>query len=62
MIIDTSEEQGDVRHVHKSVDEWGNVVLMVTTIRPDETVRVISYRRAKRKSANSSARTRAMPS
>jgi uncharacterized DUF497 family protein len=49
MIIDTSEEQGDVRHVHKSVDEWGNVVLMVTTIRPDETVRVISYRRAKRK-------------
>ncbi len=29
-----------------SVDDSGKVVLMVTTMRPAETVRVISFRRA----------------
>jgi len=36
----------EVRHMHMSVDDSGKVVLMVTTMRPNETVRVISFRRA----------------
>lgn len=39
-------EGGEVRHMHLSVDDAGKVVLMVTTMRPDETVRIISFRRA----------------
>ena len=31
------------------VDDSGDVVLMVTTMRPDETVRIISFRRADEK-------------
>lgn len=30
--------KGEVRHMHMSVDEIGKVVLMVTTMRQDETV------------------------
>ncbi len=32
--------------MHMTVDDDGMVVLMVTTMREDETVRVISFRRA----------------
>ena len=32
--------------MHMSVDDNGKVVFMVTTMRPNETVRVISFRRA----------------
>lgn len=39
-------EAGEVRHMHMTVDDCGKVVLMVTTMRPEETIRVISYRRA----------------
>ncbi|MEG2802635.1 BrnT family toxin [Stenotrophomonas sp.] len=39
-------EAGEVRHMHMAVDDCGKVVLMVTTMRRDETVRVISFRRA----------------
>lgn len=39
-------EAGEVRHMHMTVDDCDKVVLMVTTMRPEETVRVISYRRA----------------
>ena len=39
-------EGGEIRHQHMGVDDAGNVVFMVTTMRPDETVRVISFRRA----------------
>jgi len=39
-------EEGEVRHMHMSVDDCGKVVLMVTTMRPDESIRVISFRRA----------------
>lgn len=39
-------EAGEVRHMHMTVDDCGKVVLLVTTMRPEETVRVISYRRA----------------
>ena len=36
----------EVRHMHLSVDDSGKVVFMATTIQPDETVRVVSSRRA----------------
>lgn len=46
VVSDAFMENGEVRHMHMSVDDCGDVVLMVTTMRPDETVRVISFRRA----------------
>ena len=46
MVSDGFLEGGEVRHMHMSLDDDGRVVLMVTTMRPNETVRVISYRRA----------------
>ena len=45
-ISDGFMEKGEVRHIHMSVDDSGKVIVMVTTMRPDETVRIISYRRA----------------
>lgn len=39
-------ENGEVRHMHLTVDDTDKVVMMVTTMRADETVRVISFRRA----------------
>jgi len=48
-ISDAFEEKGEVRHMHMSIDDCGDVVLMVTTMRPGETVRVISFRRADKK-------------
>jgi uncharacterized DUF497 family protein len=41
---DPFEKKGEIRHKHMGVDDSGNVVLMVTTMREDETVRVISFR------------------
>lgn len=38
-------ENGEVRHMHLTLDDSGKAVLMVTTMRNDETVRVISLRR-----------------
>ena len=38
--------QAERRHEHLSVDSEGKVVFIVTTMRPDETIRVISLRRA----------------
>lgn len=49
MTSDGFEENGEVRHMHVGVDDSGYVVLIVTTMRPNETVRVISYRRASQK-------------
>lgn len=46
MTSDGFMEAGEVRHMHMTVDDSDKVVLMVTTMRPEETVRVISYRRA----------------
>jgi uncharacterized DUF497 family protein len=46
MTSDGFMERGEVRHMHMSVDDSGKVVLMVTTMRADETVRIISFRRA----------------
>ena len=43
---DPFREGGEIRHQHIGFDDAGNVVFMVTTMRPDETVRVISFRRA----------------
>jgi uncharacterized DUF497 family protein len=45
-VSDAFEEKGEVRHMHLTMDDSDNVVLMVTTMRPNETVRVISFRRA----------------
>ena len=39
-------EGKEVRHMHMGADNLGRVVLIVTTMRPEETVRVISFRRA----------------
>jgi len=39
-------ENGEFRHMHMSLDDSGNVVVMVTTMRNAETVRIISFRRA----------------
>ncbi|WP_431067483.1 BrnT family toxin [Methylotuvimicrobium sp.] len=36
----------EIRHQHIGVDDENNVVFIVTTMRTDETVRVISFRRA----------------
>lgn len=46
MTSDGFLEGGEVRHMHMGVDDSGKVILMVTTMRPGETVRIISYRRA----------------
>ncbi len=45
-VSDAFIENDEVRHMHLSVDDSGYVVLMVTTMRSDEAVRVISFRRA----------------
>lgn len=37
---------GERRHEHMTVDDHGKVVFLVTTMRADETVRIISLRRA----------------
>lgn len=46
MTSDGFVEAGEVRHMHMTVDDCGKVVIMVTTMRENEIVRVISYRRA----------------
>jgi len=38
--------KGEIRYQHMTIDESGKVVFFVTTMRPDETIRVISMRRA----------------
>ena len=38
--------RGEIRHQHLTLDDSGKVVFFVTTMRQDETVRVISLRRA----------------
>lgn len=45
-VSDPFTKNGEVRHMHMSVDDADEVVFMVTTMREDETVRVISFRRA----------------
>lgn len=40
------EKDGEIRYQPMGLDDAGNVVFIVTTMRPDETVRVISFRRA----------------
>jgi uncharacterized DUF497 family protein len=45
-VSDAFQENNETRHMHISIDDNGRVVLMVTTMRPDEIVRVISFRRA----------------
>ena len=40
---------GEWRHKHLGIGEFGEVVFMVTTMRPNEVVRVISFRRANKR-------------
>jgi uncharacterized DUF497 family protein len=46
VVSDAFMENDEMRQMHMSVDDSGKVVLIVTTMRPAETVRVISFRRA----------------
>jgi uncharacterized DUF497 family protein len=46
IISDAYMEKGEVRHMHMSLDDSDHVVLMVTTMRPNETIRIISFRPA----------------
>lgn len=46
---DGTERNGEIRHKHMGLDKECKIVFFVTTMRPDETVRVISFRRASRK-------------
>lgn len=46
MVSEGFQEGGEVRHMHIGADDNGKVVVFVTTMRPKETVRIISYRRA----------------
>ena len=43
---DPIECKGEIRHQHLTCDTSGDTVFFVTTMRPGETVRVISLRRA----------------
>jgi len=52
MTSDGFMEAGEVRHMHMAVDDCGKVVLVVTTMRSEESVRVISYRRASKPERN----------
>jgi len=45
MTSDSFVENGEVRHMHMGLHE-GSVVVFVTTMREEEVVRVISFRRA----------------
>ncbi|MBI3284750.1 MAG: BrnT family toxin [Burkholderiales bacterium] len=45
-VSDPFLKNGEMRHMHLCVDDSDNVVLMVTTMLPDETVRIISFRKA----------------
>ncbi len=46
---DPVEKNGEIRHQHIGIDDSGNVVFIVTTMRAEETVRVISFRKAHKK-------------
>ncbi len=46
MTSDPFRENGEIRHNHMTLDEDGQVVYFVTTMRPNESVRVISLRSA----------------
>lgn len=43
---DPFERNGEIRHNHMTKDENDNIVFFVTTMRPNETVRIISFRQA----------------
>jgi len=43
---DPVEIDGEIRYQHMAMDSDGKVLFFVTTMRPDETVRLISFRRA----------------
>ena len=46
MTTDPFLEKNEIRHNHMTLDDDGHVVFFVTTMRSNETVRVISLRKA----------------
>ena len=46
MTTDPLIEKGEVRHNHMGVGDSGEIVFFVTTMRNEETVRIISFRKA----------------
>ncbi len=48
VISDAIVENDEIRHMHMGLDDSGNVVVFVTTMRDQDTVRIISFRRATR--------------
>lgn len=46
MISDAFSENGEIRHMHMTIGDEGEIVFFVTTMREDETIRVISLRKA----------------
>lgn len=46
IVSDAFQENNEVRHMHMTLGDEGEVVFFITTIRKDETVRVISLRKA----------------
>ena len=55
-------ENDEVRHMHMGLDDRGDVVLFVTTMRDEETVRIISFRRATQAERETFFRHTSMPS
>ena len=51
-VSDAFIDNGEVRHMHIGVGDSGEVVFMVTTMRSDEIVRIISFRRASEAETN----------
>lgn len=51
MVSDAFQENNEVRHMHMTLGDEGEIVFFVTTMREDETVRVISLRKANSKEA-----------
>lgn len=49
---DSINTNGEIRHQHIGIDDENNIVFIVTTMRPDEAVRVISFRRASESERN----------
>jgi len=45
-VSDAFVENDEIRHMHLGIGDASEVVFMVTTMRPNEVVRVISFRRA----------------
>ena len=62
MTSDPFIANGEIRHMHMGLDDSGDVVLFVTTMRDEESVRIISFRRATEAERETFFRHTGMPS